>query len=82
MLVAEDDNPYDANAVAVWVDGLKVGHLSRGDARAHRPGLLALQERYRKPIAMEGVICGGGIREDGPGRLGVFLRYDRKDLGL
>ena len=29
VLIAEDDNPYDANAVAVWVQGLKVGHLSR-----------------------------------------------------
>lgn len=38
-LVAEDDNPYDANAVAVWVQGLKVGHLSRDDARRYRPGL-------------------------------------------
>jgi hypothetical protein len=82
MLVAEDNNPYDANAVAVWVNGLKVGHLSRADARAYRPGLLVLQERYGKPIALEGVICGGGIREDGPGRLGVFLSHDPKDFGL
>jgi hypothetical protein len=26
VLIAEDDNPYDASAVAVWVQGLKVGH--------------------------------------------------------
>jgi hypothetical protein len=81
-LVAEDDNPYDANAVAVWVQGLKVGHLSRDDARRYRPGLLSLQDRYSQPIALLGAIVGGGIREDGPGRLGVFLRHDPADFGL
>ena len=25
VLAAEPDNPYDANAVAVWIQGLKVG---------------------------------------------------------
>jgi hypothetical protein len=33
MLVAETGNPHDANAVSVWVQGLKVGYLSRDDAR-------------------------------------------------
>jgi HIRAN domain len=82
VLIAEDDNPYDANAVAVWVQGLKVGHLSRANARRYRPGLLSLQRRYGQPVALNGVIVGGGIREDGPGRLGVFLRHDPADFGL
>jgi hypothetical protein len=82
VLIAEDDNPYDANAVAVWVQGQKVGHLSRADARRYRPGLLSLQRRYGQPVALNGVIVGGGIREDGPGRLGVFLRHDPADFGL
>ena len=82
VLIAEDDNPYDANAVAVWVQGLKVGHLSRANARRCRPGLLGLQRRYGQPVALSGVIVGGGIREDGPGRLGVFLRHDPTDFGL
>ena len=43
VLVAEDDNPHDANAVAIWVQGLKEGHLSRANARRYRPGLLGLQ---------------------------------------
>jgi hypothetical protein len=43
VLVAEEGNPYDANAVGVWIDGLKVGHLSREDAQRYRPGLLAQQ---------------------------------------
>ena len=82
MLVAEDGNPYDANAVSVWIDGLMVGYLPRDQARRLRPGLLALQEREGKAIALRGVIVGGGMRDDGPGRLGVFLRYDPKDFRL
>ncbi len=37
VLVAETDNPYDSNAVSLWVSGLKVGYLSRDDARRYRP---------------------------------------------
>jgi hypothetical protein len=82
VLVAETDNPYDANAVSVWVQGLKVGYLSRDDARRYRPGLLALEKQYSKPIALAGAIVGGGMRADGPGRLGVFLDHDPADFGL
>ena len=60
VLVAETDNPYDANAVSVWVQGLKVGYLSRDDARRYRPGLLALEQKHGKPIALSGAIVGGG----------------------
>lgn len=81
LLVPEDGNPYDANAVSVWVQGLQVGHLSRADARDYRPGLLQLQARHGQPIMLTGVIAGGGIRDDGPGRLGVFLRHDPADFG-
>jgi hypothetical protein len=82
VLVTEDGNPYDSNAIAVWIDGLKVGHLSRENARVYRPGLLALQRAHRMPIALTGVIVGGGLRDDGPGRLGVFLRHVPEDFGL
>ncbi len=82
VLVAEPDNPYDCNAISVWIDGLKAGYLSREDARRYRPGLLALEQKHGKPVALPGVIAGGGIRPDGPGRLGVFLRHDPADFGL
>jgi hypothetical protein len=82
VLAAEPDNPYDANAVAVWIQGLKVGYLSREDARRYRPGLQALEQQHGKPIALAGVIAGGGMRADGPGRLGVFLEHDPADFGL
>jgi hypothetical protein len=82
MLVAEIDNLYDANAVSVWVEGLKVGHLSRNDAQRVRPSLVELEQRHGTPIALRGVIAGGGQRPDGPGQLGVFLRFDPRDFGL
>jgi hypothetical protein len=82
VLVAETDNPYDANAVSVWIQGLRVGYLSRDDARRYRPGLLALEQKHGKPIALAGAIVGGGMRADGPGRLGVFLDHDPADFGL
>jgi hypothetical protein len=82
ILVAETDNPYDADAISVWIDGQKVGYLSRDDAARYRPGLLALERRSQIPVALEGVIAGGGERDDGLGKLGVFLRHDPTDFGL
>ena len=82
VLTAEPDNPYDSNAVAVSIDGRKVGYLSREDAEQYQPGLLALQRRYGRPVALRGAIVGGGIREDGPGLLGVFLRHHPEDFGI
>ena len=33
VLVLDDDNPYDAKAVRVEIDGHAVGHMSRENAR-------------------------------------------------
>ncbi len=82
VLTAEPENPYDCNAVAVSIDGYRVGHLSREDACLYQSGLLALQRRYGRQVALRGVIVGGGIREDGPGKLGVFLSHHREDFGV
>lgn len=82
VLVAESDNVYDPNAISVWIDGMKIGYLSRDDAEVYRPGLLALQAREGRSIGLRGVIVGGGIREDGPGFLGVWMSHDPADFGL
>jgi hypothetical protein len=82
MLLAETDNPYDKNAISVWVNGLHIGFLSRADAAAYRPGLLALQQKDGHLVAMHGEVVGGGPRDDGIGRLGVFLRHDITDFGF
>ncbi len=78
-LLAELDNQYDPNAISIWVDGSKVGHLSREDAAMFRPGLLDLQRQFGTRIALRGVIVGGG--PDRPS-LGVFLRCDAAAFGL
>lgn len=81
-LVAEDGNPYDRNAISVWIGGGKVGYLSRNDAAAHRDGLLRLQSRHRMAIALSGVVVGGGADYGRSGLLGVFCNYDRTMFGL
>ena len=75
LLVADSNNPYDSNAVSIWIDGLKVGHLSRADAARLRPGLLQLEQAEGRRIALSGAIVGEDI-------YGVFLNYDPEDFGL
>lgn len=41
VLWPDPANPHDPMAVAVYVDGQQIGHLSRADARAHRDRVLA-----------------------------------------
>lgn len=37
VLVPEPRNPHDRNAVAGWIEGQQVGHLSRDDAHRYQP---------------------------------------------
>jgi hypothetical protein len=83
ILVPESGNPHDKDAVAVWVGGLLVGHLGRGDAAELRPGIISLVEQTGQAVAVDAVIVGGGLRSDGSeGLLGVWLRYAPEDFGL
>ena len=41
LLLLENSNPHDANAVCVQVDGAFVGYLSRDNARRYRADLIA-----------------------------------------
>jgi hypothetical protein len=79
-VVPEPDNPKDANAVMVQIDGQCVGHLSRNDAASYLPGLKRLL--VEGPVELAGVIVGGGRRADGMGLLGVFLDHDPRDFGI
>lgn len=78
VLVTEPDNGFDANAVAVWIDGCHVGYLARDVAARYRPGLERLSAVG--PVGVRAMICGGG--HDGPARLGVFLEHNPADFGL
>ena len=83
LLVPDPDNPVDANAIEVLIDGQRVGFLSRQDAIRYRPGLLRLMSASPTHlIALHGVVVGGGPRADGLGFLGVFLDHDPADFGL
>jgi len=71
----EPDNEYDAAAVGVFVRGLKVGHLSRHDART-------LRSTIDDAIATQGVatcyamVRGGWVRPGGDsGHFGISLRF-------
>jgi hypothetical protein len=68
-LVPEPTNPYDRNAVAVLVNGMRVGHLARDDAAEYsRP----LQVRRRSgPIQCRVRITGG--YDDGRAHFGVVI---------
>lgn len=83
LLVPEPQNPHDPNAVAVWIDGFKVGHLPKEKASLYLPGILAIQQEHGKPVALAGVIAGRGMSEDDePGMLGVFLDHDPEDFNV
>jgi hypothetical protein len=82
VLVPEPMNPYDANAIAVQIDGEVVGYLSRATAQEYLPGLKHLMSGRGGHIALRGVIVGGGYYDDGPGRLGVWLEHDPADFGV
>lgn len=79
VLVPEPENPYDSNAVSVWVAGVKVGHLSRSDAELYQMSVARLMRQEGKPIAVAGSIHGG---EPGKPSFGVFLRHDPEDFGV
>jgi hypothetical protein len=82
VLSPELDNQFDTNAISVWIEQMKVGHLSREDAAVYRPGLVALQGQHQRLIGLPGVVVGGGVRADGPGNLGVWLSHNPSDFGL
>jgi len=82
VLVPEPDNKHDKNAIAVRIDGKKVGHLSRQNAVRYGPGLRRLMAERGGPIALRGVISGGGRFSGRQGDLGVFLTHNPADFGL
>jgi len=83
QLIPEPENPHDGNAIAVFIEGEHVGYLSRSDAAAYVDGLTHLiDESPNGRVTLHGWICGGGLREDGLGRLGVFLDHDPEDFGV
>lgn len=72
-LVPEPRNPYDRNAVGVWIDGRQVGHLSREDALRYKPVVRRLAANGEIG-ACAALILGGWARRLGDvGHYGVTL---------
>lgn len=71
VLVAEPQNPYDANAIAVFSSHGKLGHLSREDAIEYQPVLKEVTRRGHDGGACEAYLTGG--ERDKP-FFGVVLR--------
>lgn len=72
-LVLEDNNPHDDKAVAVTIDGCKVGHLSREDARSFRRRL-SMQGLKGQTTCCWAAIFGGNPKKDGAFKqFGVWL---------
>jgi hypothetical protein len=82
ILVPEPDNPVDPNAIAVHIAGKVVGYLARDDASRYLPGLRDSMDQRRGYVELKGEIVGGGFSDDGPARLGVWLRHDPRDFGV
>jgi tetratricopeptide (TPR) repeat protein len=81
VLVPEPENIHDQNAIAVSIDGRVVGYLDRQTAALYCRAVNRLMVEHDAWIALEGVIVGGGLRADGPGRLGVWLDHDPVQFG-
>jgi hypothetical protein len=82
VLVAETDNPYDADAVSVWIAGRRVGYIARDQAGPLRRGLFALTADKGRVIALSGTIVGGRDEQHPMGMLGVFLDWDPVDFRM
>lgn len=76
VLIAEPDNPYDANAIAVYSPQGKLGHLSRDNALAYRPVLEEVARLGYSGGACEAHLTGG--QPDKPS-FGVVLRLAEPD---
>lgn len=73
-LVPEPENPYDGNAVAIYVEGEKLAHLPKAEAAAYQPMILGLV-RKGTTVQCRGVIRGGWARKGGKdeGGYGILL---------
>lgn len=71
VLVPEPENPYDANAVAIYSTQGKIGHLSRDDALAYRDVLAEVTRRGHHGGSCLAYLNGG---EPGKPSFGVSLQ--------
>jgi hypothetical protein len=80
VLMREPDNPYDPNAVAIFLDGAgKVGYLSRDDAVEYGDLLRRCADQGRVG-ACEAIVLGGDATRQT--QFCVWLHIDGPDVSL
>jgi len=79
-LVPEPDNPWDRNAVAVYVDGRKVGYLPREHTAAYASLLTQVWTNYRGRAVCRAVVGGG--RRQATSQLGAVTQVDEQQYGV
>ena len=72
ILILEDTNPYDSEAVRVEVDGIIVGYMTRPDAQVYRR-LLTQRAPAVKATQCRAQIRGGWERGEDRGSYGIWL---------
>lgn len=72
LLVLDNDNPHDPQAVAVMAQGERLGHLSRQDARSYRRRLAALR-LSELPATCDAQLIGGPTSTDPARSYGLLL---------
>lgn len=72
-LIPETDNPYDAGAVAIHLDGRKVGHLRKAEAAAFRPVLERVAAVGRVAYCRADVYGGWNRSRSDTGDYGITL---------
>ena len=69
-LIREPENPHDTNAIAVIIEGSKVGYIARAEAKA----IAKMMDRVgNSQFTADALIVGGWIGKDGEGHFGVRL---------
>lgn len=78
LLILEDNNKHDSNAVRVDIKNLTVGYLRKTDAVQYR-SMLAKSENAKSLMTCDAIIRGGWKRKDGDeGDYGVWLSLNLK----
>ena len=72
LLICDDANKYDQNAVEVQIDGRLVGYLPKNDAAAYRQELENIDAQLPS-VAVRAKVVGGWRDEDSEGEFGVKL---------
>jgi len=73
ILFPESDNPYDANAIAVKIDGIRVGYLSREHAILYRPPVQSAASMGRTIACLAHFVGGWNRGGNDVGSIGIRL---------